>query len=423
MGTRSIRWAVLCAIATACGSNGGAAKSDGAVPDTSADAKPDPSYSVQTFDTHCLGTPDPDVAAGPDLVGTAIQWNAYFYRKDGTPDHTYTWTAAQGSLVSDTHIVYDPTAARWLISTIVSLGGGSYGVQVMTSSDQTATTWAASVPIMMPRLIDNPQPTVTADKVVFTESGPCVWVLDKTPLFAGNAPEVSASSCSLAQDNQVAGVKAGAPAPMTAYAITMADASHLNWISVDGTQGAGNVTVVQHQIAVPIVNEVPTFGGITQYGQGLESGQVKAMWQNGKLVWAKTVNCATGTCTRLFTVDTGANTATSHDFGLASTQLFFGVPGLDSVGDTWLLAAAAPPAGAVGLALAGIRASGAIVDAAMIVSGQSQLSGNRFGDFFSAAQDPSDGSTWLIGQYASTSNPTLNPENTAGCKVVHVQLN
>jgi hypothetical protein len=276
-------WILVATVGVACGGNAthGATDAAPAPEDSAPDAQviPDPPYTVQTFDTHCLGTPDPDVAAGPDLVGSVIQWNAYFHRKDGTPDHTYTWTAAQGSLVGDTHIVYDFTAARWLITTIVSLGGGSFGVQVMTSTDSSAMAWHASVPIVMPRLIDNPQPTVTSDKVVITESGPCVWVLDKPPLFAGGAPQVSAASCSLQQDNQVAAVKSGSAAPSTAYAITMSDPSHINWISTDGTTAGGNVAVVQHSVPIAAISEIPTFGGVTQYGQDLESGQVKAMWQ------------------------------------------------------------------------------------------------------------------------------------------------
>jgi hypothetical protein len=125
----------------------------------------------------------------------------------------------------------------------------------------------------------------------------------------------------------------------------------------------------------------------------------------------------------MFVVDTTTNAVNNYDFALDGTQLFFGVPGLDRAGNAWLVAAEAQPSGAVGLALAGRRASGNLVAPTIIAPGQSQLTGNRFGDFFSAAQDPVDGSTWLIGQYASTSNPSLNPENTAGCKIVHVSVN
>jgi hypothetical protein len=373
------------------------------------------------FDSNCLSVPDPDVAASEDLVGTAIQWHAYFYKKDGTPDHTYTWSALQGSLVSDTHIVYDPSSKRWFITTIVDLGNNNFGVQVMVSTDATAQNWKVSIPATLNQLIDNPEPVVTKDKVVIVYHGSCLWVLDKAPLFAGNAPVVPTTTCSLQSDDNVVAVKYGGAQPSTGYAVTMIDSTHLSWISVDGTQAAGNVKFQQHSIVVPNVDEVPVFGGVTQNGMDIEAGKVKAMWQNGHLVWAQTVNCPSGTCERVFDIDTTKNTATSHDFSLANTQLWFGVPGLDHFGNTWVLMAEAAPSGNVGLALAGIYTSGQTYDPKIVVQGQSVLSGgNRFGDYFSAAQDPVDGSTWLIGQYAGKPNSPLNQENSAGCKVVHV---
>jgi hypothetical protein len=379
-------------------------------------------FTVTSFDTHCLSTPDPDVAASPDLVATAIQWTAYFHKKDGTLDHTYVWDAHRGNLVSDTHIVWDPGLSRWFLTTIVDLGGGSFGVQIMASTDAAASNWKASVPIELPRLIDDPQPTVTSDKLVITESGPCVWALDKQKLLAGDAPSVDAITCDVNQDNQLAAVKFGTPVPTTGYAITMSDSTHLNFVTTEGTPNGGNLTATEHQITVPEVDEVPTFGGLTQHGMDIESGQVKAMWQRDHLAWSKTVRCASGSCVRLFDIDTATSTATSTDFSIPGTQLFYGGAALDKYGNAWVLMAEATPNGSVGLALGGVRASGTVEPAKIIVEGQSALSGNRFGDYFSAAQDPVDGSVWLIGQYAAT-NSDLNDENSAGCKVVHVTVN
>ena len=93
----------------------------------------------------------------------------------------------------------------------------------------------------------------------------------------------------------------------------------------------------------------------------------------------------------------------------------------DKYGNMWVLMAAAKPNDSVGLALGGVRADGTVEPAKIIVQGQSQLSGERFGDYFAGAQDPVDGSVWLIGQYASTMSD-LNDENSAGCKVVHVTV-
>jgi hypothetical protein len=384
---------------------------------------PDPSRppmppAVNQFDSPCLSVPDPDVAAGPTLVATAIQWNAYFFRKDnGMMDHRYTWQALRGRLVSDTHIVYDVTTGKWFMTTIVSLGGGRFGVQFMVSTDENATDWKLSVPIEMPRLIDDPQPTITSDKAVITESGPCVWAVDKAALIAGDAPLVKEITCAVAQNNQVVAVKYGATVPATGYAVVMSDSTHINWLSVQGTPAAGDLTVTEHQVEVPLVDLVP-LAGITQNNvPGLQSGQVKAMWQNNHIVWSKVVRCASGACVRAFDVDTAANTVKSDDFAMDGTQLFHGASALDKWGNMWLLMSATKPDGFVGLAIAGRQASGQLVAPTMIAPGLSGFPGNggalvRFGDYAGSAQDPVDGSSWLINVYAAASG--------MGCKVVQV---
>jgi hypothetical protein len=377
--------------------------------------------AVQMFDSPCLGVPDPDVAAGPTLVGTAIQWTAYFFKPDGTMDHSYKWKALRGNLISDTHIVYDSPTKHWFMTTIVGLGGGTYGVQFMVSTDENARDWKLSIPIEMPRLIDDPQPTVTSDKVVITESGKCVWAVDKMALIAGDAPAVKALTCTVAQNNQVAAVKFGPQPPANGYAITMADKSTINWLSVEGPPASAKVS--EHRLTVPQLDEVP-LAGITQAGRGgLESGQVKAMWHGGHIVWSKTFRCNGVSCIRHYNVDTTANSVTATDYAMADTQLFYGGVGLDQGGNTWILSAATKKDGFVGLALSGRSVTGSVFGPKQIVEGKSAIPGSggliRFGDYFSAAMDPTDGSTWLIGQYASVKS-ALNSENVTGCKVVKV---
>jgi hypothetical protein len=360
-------------------------------------------------------------------VGTAIQWTAYFFKKDtGALDHMYKWKALKGSLISDTHIVYDSTSKRWYITTIVQLDGDSTGVQVMVSSDETATSWTASVPATKTELIDDPMPTVTSDKVVITEHGPCVWVLDKGLLQAGDAPEVAPTTCEIQQNNQIYAVKYGLDVPATAYGITAIDSSTLNWITVEGTPAAGDVKVTEHPLKVARYSEVPVFGGLKQHDMDLESPGVKAMWDQDHLVWTKTMNCPAGStgCTvmRLFDVNTAANSIASTDYVLPGAQLFNGAAGIDKQGDVWILAGQATTSGSVGLALMGHSAAGMNYAPSIIVPGGAALTGNRYGDYAAASQDPIDGSLWMINQYAAASRAEgMNSENSpAGCKVVHL---
>ena len=378
------------------------------------------------FDTSCLGVPDPDVAASQNRVGMVGQWTAYFYHKDGSTDHNYTWKALEGSLISDTHIVFDLQSQRWFMSTIVqNVNGAAFGVQVMVSTDETASSWKTSIPAHNADLIDNPQPTVSADKVLLIYHGNCAWVVDKTSLYNGGAPVVAPTTCTLqSADNWVA-VKYGGMPPSTAYAVTLLDDTHLSWLSVDGTQAANNVKLQVHNITIPKINTAPVWGngGVTVNGAQIEAGEVKAMWQNNHLYWAKTYQCSGSTCTRLFDINTSDNTVKTDDFSLNGEQLWFGVPGVDSHQNVWMLSSSASSAGPIGLAFMGKYASGSLYAPKKILDGKSQFAGSgqlRLGDYTSAAQDP-DGSLWLIGMYAATKPNPLNTENSnAGCRVVHV---
>ena len=147
------------------------------------------------------------------------------------------------------------------------------------------------------------------------------------------------------------------------------------------------------------------------------------MFQNGHIYWAKTTTCKSTTCERMFDIDTASNTAKTTDFSLDSNQLWFGVPGVDSQQNVWMLASASTTQGPIGLALMGVFASGQTYAPNVIVKGTAQINNGsaqtRWGDYYSAAQDPTDGSTWLIGQYGGGPSG-MNPESNAGCKAVHV---
>ncbi len=382
---------------------------------------------IRQFDTACLGTPDPDIAASDSLVGMVGQWTAYFYKKDGTSDHKYTWGAASGwSLVSDTHIVYDKPSQRWFLTTIVQ-GAPGFGAQVMVSADASASAWQTSVPATDTNLIDNPQPTITSDKVLLVYHGGTAWVVDKVDLYNGGAKVVQPAATNMpAADNWVA-VKYGGDPPSTAYAVTMTDQTTLAWIAVDGTHAQNDVQLKMHMITVPSVDSYPF--GQSLYaahvgGSTYENGEVKAMFQNGHIYWAKTVTCGSMLCERLFDIDTAANTAKTTDFDLANNQMWFGVPGVDKYQNVWMLATAATTQGPMGLALMGVYSSGTVYDPKVILMGQAQVGSGmvRMGDYASAAQDPADGSTWLIGMYGATNPNPLNPENNLGCRAVNVKV-
>jgi hypothetical protein len=194
---------------------------------------------------------------------------------------------------------------------------------------------------------------------------------------------------------------------------------------VTGTQAANNVDLQVHNIQVPQVDYPPVWGndGVIVNGAQIEAGEVKAMWQNDHLYWAKSVHCGGDMCERLFDIDTKANTAKTTDYHLQGEQMWFGVPGVDAYQNVWMLASSASKQGPVGLALMGTYQGGKAYDAHHILDGKSQFGNNgqlRLGDYTSAAQDP-DGSIWMIGMYAADDPNPLNTEGSnAGCRAVHV---
>jgi hypothetical protein len=287
-------------------------------------------------------------------------------------------------------------------------------VALFVSSDASANMWTKSMPIKVPALIDDPIITVTADKVVVSEHGSRIWVMDKEKVMDGTVPATTPSASDIASNDQVYGVKHGPEIPATAYLVTMATNTRLNWISVEGTPAASNVKVTQHQITVPNVDALPVFGYVTQQGgQMLESGGVEAMWQADHLFWSKSVKCQGVSCIRVFDINTAANTATSFDLSMPGNYLFWGVPGIDRAGNVFVLMSQVSTTSFPGLAIGARLASGTVMQPKMAVAGVAAYPGSRFGDYYGMSQDPVDGTLWGIGEYATTGG-------RAACRIVHI---
>src|SRR5262249_54534102 len=96
-------------------------------------------------------------------------------------------------------------------------------------------------------------------------------------------------------------------------------------------------------------------------------------------------------------------------------------PGVDKYQNVWMVSASSTKQGPIGISLMGKYAAGTEYAPKKILNGTLQLDGNsplRFGDYASAAQDPVDGSLWLIQMYGGT-KPNTEGSN-AGCRAVHV---
>jgi hypothetical protein len=369
---------------------------------------------VQVFEADACH--DLDIAVSRDFVATATNsGHVVFYKRDGTVDHKFDANNNNG----DQHISWDESSKRWFLSFM-----DSGGIYVIASTDATGKTWTPWLHVLGPPDVDNPNLTVTTDKVALVNYE-CIYVIDKSVVMSGTTTSITpAPNCGLGRNDQIYGVDNGLPTPSTAYFVTMSDDQHLNWITVDGTPKDMNLVVKQHPTAVTGFKEMPPFPGIQQQGGTYlrNSGQV-AEWHADHLWWSKAGKCAnaaTLTCVRMFDVNTATGAMHDFEYAIAGASLWSAAPGIDFAGNMWTLMAQVSPTTPPSLVVAGLSAAGVRTEPKIVFQGTqpdvTASMGGDWGDFFDCAQDPLDGSSWCLGNYGGPAR--------GGCptpaKVVHI---
>lgn len=386
------------------------------------------SLTTSSFDTLTNGgccPAEPNVSVSTSLVGAMDQNQANFYRRNGTLDHSFPLPGGS-SRGGDTKIVFDRSSGRWFISVLWTPAGAATdsAVKFFVSTNASASTFIQTVPIATTAFIDDPNITVTTDKVVVS-GGPssqginknAIWVIDKSALTGGTG--LVTQFTGIQAGDQIWGVQYGNTTPSTAYMVGFVDASHINWISVTGTPSGRNLGLTQHIQTIPTLANAPSI--VEPGGNTMENPGVLGMWQNNQLWWSRTEGCGSFTCVRMFDINTSTNTVNSFDFSMPNTYLWAAAPGIDKNGNMWAIMSITSPTIFPGLAVGGQLANGLFRAPAPIVSGISTYTGScdstgfcRWGDFFGAAQDPSDGTVWMTSTYASQNNDF-------GIKMMHVQ--
>jgi hypothetical protein len=233
-------------------------------------------------------------------------------------------------------------------------------------------------------------------------------------MAGSNASLMGPSNCGIKHDDQTYGVDYGPNVPSTCYFTVMADASHFNYVTVDGTPAANNVMMQQHQLAVTGFKEVSPFPGVTAFGGAVtRASGALGMWNGNHLVWSRTGMCGTDICARVFDVDTQAGSLKNYDFTVAGSSMWSATVGLDSSNNIFTLIAQTSSTIPISLAVGGVSASGAVIKPQIVQQGNGAFPADQFGDFFASSQDPVDGSVWAVGNYASGSNK-------CGARVVHI---
>ena len=390
-----------------------------------------------------LTPPNTQVAVGSTYVVEALNDDITVWSRTGdlvqSTDPNAFFSVPAGYRFAEPRLVYDVSSGRWFISGWASDSANDsiVYVAVSESSDPTARWSVYRLATTTGTLTDQPKIGVSDDKLVITWndfangstfSGQETWVVQKSDLLAGGSiryytflPDVSrfnivpvitmtASSTEFLAYNNTCGQSTG-----LGSGSCTAGTSSLGLVSLTGTPA--DSTVVWNEsdpamkpTAVPPPAEQRNGGALDTGDDRLET----AVWQNGTL-WA-TANDAcvpggvTHSCLRVIEVATGTATVLQDaDLALAGNDVYYPAITLDRTGNPFVVASV----------------SSASLDPGVIVYGRSPTSGgfvhrslwpgaggytcsfcgtrgNRWGDYSSAAIDPTNpDDVWVAGEYGT----------------------
>jgi len=384
--------------------------------------------------------PEPYVAAGSTVVAQTINSSLTYWSKTGTPlggvDLNTFLGVPTGFFAGDPRIEYDSSSGRWFLSAL-GFDSASDSIEylgVSQSSDPRGSWTIYGLPESTAILQDQPKLGVNDDKVVMTYddfattgwTGTQILIFDKSQLINSSFADYIYTG----PDNTKFSVvpSQSLSSTTTEYLVfNNADPSLIQTqssptvgvIAVTGTPSGGNVGITEYDVAA-ISTKTPPTG--TQPGGTVNTDDdrfTNAVWQNGTLWTGGTTGCTpTGdksiqSCLHLVQVNTTGTTPSvvqAVDYGFNGYDLYYPAEGVDSSNNVVVTFGGSssslyPSVAAFG-ALAGVTLSTAVVPA-LLARGIDTYTGSRWGDYVSAATDPSDPTkVWISGMYSAA--PTGN---------------
>jgi hypothetical protein len=390
-----------------------------------------------------LTPPNTQVAVGSTYVVEALNDDIAVWSRTGdlvqSTDPNSFFAVPAGYRFAEPRLVYDVMSQRWFISGWASdsTNDSIVYVAVSAAADPTARWSVYRLASTTGTLTDQPKIGVSDDKLVVTWndfangstfSGQETWVVQKSDLLAGGSiryytflPDPSrfnivpvitmtASATEFLAYNNTCGQSTG-----TGSGSCTAGSPTLGLVSLTGTPADSTVAwnesdPAMKPTAVPPPAEQRTGGVLDTGDDRLET----AVWQNGTL-WATANDAcdpggATHSCLRLIEVTTGTATVVQDaDLALAGNDLYYPAITLDRSGNPFVVASV----------------SSSSLDPGVIVYGRSPTSGgfvhrslwpgaggytcsfcgtrgNRWGDYSSAAIDPTNpDDVWVAGEYGT----------------------
>jgi Cellulose binding domain len=394
-----------------------------------------PSGTVLTGPTDG-GATDANVAVGPNHVVEVgnfwIQiWNKSTRQPIGSAQDFTSWMhLTTGFGCVDERIIYVPLRARWVASCTWGPGpigttDGSVAVAVSATSDPTGT-WTffnRTVPMMM----DAPNILATSDKfVIYGGAGGFdalyAYSLDAVMSASGSFPASTAHNDQIPpNDHKAAILQNSATNQADAYIVGASDTQTDAWVVSGSPTGPSitNVILGAHSTPSPPGASIPGGGAIDTY-HGVRAA-VEETRTDGHTVLAYSgeIPCPAATQNVCAFVDlhdlTAATDSRTIVTGPAGTNMTMPTVGIDAAGNLILSYTYSSPTIMPAAAVASVRSTGGynVVTAAGNPSATTQT-GERYGDYYTVNQDPSDGTRmWFVAQYQNNSAGTDDASGTA----------
>ncbi len=391
------------------------------------------SGGIEGIDKTQSGFTPPDVAmgVGPNHV---VEFNnvvgKIWNKSGGSIGSTFSlnpfFNAANTDALSDPRIIYDPVSGRWFAS-ILDITTSSVRLAVSTTNDPTGSWTTYNIQFgsgpssgVCP---DQPKIGVSSDKFVVAGSdfsnfcdgsflGADFFVINKSQMLSASSltplshfgPDASKSAIFPVLTNQT-----------TLYMVSTdgGGTNKVHLFSLTGVPGVGgSVTKTVTDLTVKTMNTPPDGIEPTSPTNSVNTGDNRvtdAKWSNNKLWLAFNDACTpigdtARSCVRLVQVNTGTPTVLQDfDIGFFQKALYYPALSIENSKSLDVISGYSSSTVYPSLLVTGQSAfgsPGSYQDPVVIASGSQSVTDGRYGDYFSGALDPSNGTkSWVAGQY------------------------
>ncbi len=370
--------------------------------------------------------PDVQIAVGPDHVVEMVNTSEEIWQKHGLPITTISlydfFSVAQSDFLSDPRIFFDSASNRWFAS-ILDVSADSVKVAVSETADPTKN-WNIYDISFGTNCPDQPAIAANDDKFVVsandfancltnpTPVGAQYFVIDKAQLIQGNPnPSMKSFGPDATEFSIMPAISLDSTSTMymvSAYGST----STLNLYSISGAVpnvSSQTLALAMHPINIP--PEAAQKGTSTPLATN-DDRILDAVWYNGKLWLSLTDSCIpvgdsqARSCVRLVEIDTGTSTIIQDfDLGTAGSYYFYPAISIDENGALYVIFGYSSSTSYPGL----MFTTQTITDnpnqlepIQILKTGSAPDTSGRYGDYFDAAQDPSNmTNVFVAGEYHS----------------------